>query len=63
MVRTVVLRLCAMSSSTDGMVLVCGEKASVASFGLCSFWSALEEVFFFGKYFRLLYVSKHLSHF
>lgn len=52
-----------MSSSTDGMVLVCGEKASVASFGLCSFWSALEEVFFFGKYFRLLYVSKHLSHF
>lgn len=62
-VRAVVLRVCAMSSSTDGRVLVCREKASVASFSLCNFWSALEEVFFFEKYFRLLYVLKHLSHF
>lgn len=50
-IRTVVLRLCAVSSSTDGRVLVCREKASVASFILCSFWSALEEIFFFTEVF------------
>lgn len=56
---------CAMSNSTGGRgrLLVDREKAHVASSRLCSLCSALEEIFFFEKYFRLFYVLKHLSHF